>query len=58
MIVAVNKSDNQKRELEAAEFHGFGWEEIHPISALHGRGVADLLDVVVWALPPESRGRS
>jgi GTP-binding protein len=54
VIVAVNKSDNPKRELEAAEFHAFGWPEIHAISALHGRGVADLLDVVVWALPPES----
>ena len=28
------------------------------IARLHGRGVADLLDVVVWALPPESRGRA
>jgi len=54
VIVAVNKADNQKRELEAAEFHSFGRQEIHPISALHGRGVADLLDVVVWNLPPES----
>jgi GTPase len=54
VIVAVNKSDNEKREIEAAEFHAFGWPEIYPISALHGRGVADLLDVVVWALPPES----
>ncbi len=54
VILAANKSDNPKRELEAAEFHTFGWSEIHPISALHGRGVADLLDVVVWALPPES----
>ena len=54
VVVAVNKSDNPKRELEAAEFHAFGWPEIHPISALHGRGVADLLDVVVWSLPPES----
>src|SRR5687767_13084561 len=45
VIVAANKSDNPKRELEAAEFHQFGWPEIHPISALHGRGVADLLDV-------------
>jgi GTPase len=54
VIVAVNKSDNPKRELEAAEFHVFGWAEIHPISALHGRGVGDLLDVIVWSLPPES----
>ncbi len=54
VIVAVNKSDNPKRELEAAEFHAFGWQDIHTISALHGRGVADLLDVIVWSLPPES----
>jgi GTP-binding protein len=54
VIVAANKADNQKRELEAAEFHSLGWSETLPISALHGRGVADLLDVVVWALPPES----
>ncbi len=54
VIVAANKADNPKRELEAAEFHALGWQETHPISAVHGRGVADLLDVVVWALPPES----
>jgi GTPase len=54
VIVAVNKSDNARRELEAAEFHALGWEETYPISAIHGRGVADLLDVVVFELPPES----
>jgi GTP-binding protein len=54
VLVAVNKADNEKRELEGAEFHQMGWEETYPISALHGRGVADLLDAVVWALPPES----
>jgi GTP-binding protein len=54
VIVAANKADNEKRELEAAEFHRLGWEETHPISAAHGRGVADLLDVVVWNLPPET----
>jgi GTP-binding protein len=54
VIVAVNKADNEKRELEAAEFHQFGWDETHPIAASHGRGVADLLDVVVWTLPPET----
>jgi len=54
VLVAVNKADNARREQEAAEFHELGWEEIHPISALHGRGVADMLDALVWALPPES----
>src|SRR3954447_21455122 len=54
VLVAPNKADNEKRELEAAEFHALGWEETHAISASHGRGVADLLDTVVWALPPES----
>ncbi len=54
VLVAANKADNEKRELEAAEFHQLGWDETHPISAAHGRGVADLLDVLVWMLPPES----
>ncbi|MEP7158799.1 MAG: ribosome biogenesis GTPase Der [Chloroflexota bacterium] len=54
VIVAVNKADNPRRELEGAEFHSLGWEETHPVSAVHGRGVADLLDVVVFELPPES----
>ena len=54
VLVAVNKSDNPKRELEAAEFYALGWEHTFPIAAIHGRGVADLLDDVVLALPPES----
>src|ERR1035437_2069229 len=53
-LVVANKSDNDKRELEAAEFFSLGWEETYPISAAHGRGAADLLDAIVWALPPES----
>jgi GTP-binding protein len=54
VLVAANKADNDKRELEAAEFYALGWEETYPISAAHGRGVADLLDAIVWSLPPES----
>jgi GTP-binding protein len=54
VLVAANKADNDKRELEAAEFYSLGWEETYAISAAHGRGVADLLDAVIWALPPES----
>jgi len=54
VLVAVNKADNDKRELDAAEFYAMGWDETYAISAAHGRGVADLLDALVWALPPES----
>ena len=54
VLVAVNKSDNARRELEAAEFYALGWEHTYPIAAVHGRGVADLLDEVVHVLPPES----
>ncbi|MGA3056584.1 MAG: ribosome biogenesis GTPase Der [Candidatus Limnocylindrales bacterium] len=54
VLVAANKADNDKRETEAAEFYSLGWEETYAISAAHGRGVADLLDAIVWALPAES----
>ena len=54
VLVAANKADNDKRELEAAEFHRFGWDDTFAVSAAHGRNVADLLNSVVWALPPES----
>ncbi len=53
VFVAVNKADNARRELDAAEFWELGWDETWPISASHGRGVADLLDDIVLALPPE-----
>jgi GTP-binding protein len=54
VIVTVNKADNEKRELDGAEFYSLGWEETYAISASHGRGTGDLLDAIVWALPPES----
>jgi GTP-binding protein len=54
VFVAVNKADNAKRELDAGEFWELGWERTYPIAAVHGRGVADLLDSIVEALPPES----
>jgi GTPase len=54
VILVVNKADNQRLELEGAEFHRLGWAETYAISAAHGRGTGDLLDAVVWALPPES----
>ncbi|MEO6206937.1 MAG: GTPase, partial [Candidatus Limnocylindrales bacterium] len=54
VIVAVNKADNERRELEGMEFHSMGWDETYAISAAHGRGTGDLLDAIVWGLPPET----
>jgi GTP-binding protein len=54
VILTVNKADNERLELEGAEFLRLGWDDGHALSALHGRGTGDLLDAIVEALPPES----
>ncbi len=53
VLVAVNKADNFDREDYAPEFYALGLGNVYPISALHGTGVADVLDEVVLNLPPE-----
>jgi GTP-binding protein len=54
LVMAINKADNEKLELQGAEFMRFGWPDAHAVSALHGRGTGDLLDAIVAALPEES----
>ncbi len=56
VFLAANKADNERLEHEAMEFYALGLGEVHPISALHGRGVADLLDAVVDALRETAPG--
>lgn len=56
VLLVVNKTDNPRRELEAAEFYALGLGEVHTISAAHGHGVADLLDAVLRVLPEEREG--
>jgi GTP-binding protein len=52
VLLAANKADNPGLRQAALEFYGLGLGTVYPISALHGTGVADLLDDVVEALPP------
>ena len=52
VLVAANKADNPRREQDAFEFYALGLGDVYPISALHGRGLGDLLDDLVAALPP------
>lgn len=52
LLLAANKADNPARDRGAAEFYELALGDPLPVSALHGRGVGDLLDRVVDALPP------
>ena len=51
IILAANKVDDQRAELEAASLWSLGLGEPYPVSALHGRGSGDLLDSVLAVLP-------
>ena len=46
-ILVVNKADSRKVEYEINTYRALGIDSIYPVSALHGLGVADLLDVVI-----------
>ena len=51
VVVAANKVDDTKAEPEVAALWSLGLGEPVPVSALHGRGSGDLLDVILDALP-------
>lgn len=53
VILTVNKCDSKARRDEAiAEFSEYGAEHFVGVSALHGNGTGDLLDMVIELLPP------
>ena len=51
VVLAANKVDDQRAEMLAASLWNLGLGEPYPVSALHGRGSGDLLDVILAALP-------
>jgi GTP-binding protein len=51
VLLAVNKTENQKQERSTVEFYSLGLGEIYPISSIQGYGVAELLDKVVECFP-------
>jgi GTP-binding protein len=54
IIVAVNKVENDADRWGTHEFHRLGFSDAHPVSALHGSGIGELLDEVVSRLPKKS----
>ncbi len=51
IFIAANKADNIQMDEQAWDFYRLGLSEVFAISALNGKGVADLLDQVVEAFP-------
>jgi GTP-binding protein len=54
VILVANKVDDARQESDASVLWSLGLGEPWPVSALHGRGVADLLDKVLTILPEVS----
>jgi GTP-binding protein len=51
VVVAANKVDDTRAESEVAALWALGLGEPASVSALHGRGSGDLLDLILDALP-------
>lgn len=51
VVLVVNKVDNHKRLLDAAEFYGLGLGDYFAISSANGSGTGELLDEIVKHLP-------
>jgi GTP-binding protein len=51
VFLAVNKMDTDAMQVQAENFRRLGFRNVLPISAEHGTGIGDLLDVVFAVLP-------
>jgi len=54
VLLVANKIDDAHLDPEAHALWSLGLGEPYPVSALHGRGVADLLDAALKVLPEKS----
>jgi len=53
VFLTVNKVDNSKRLLEAAEFYSLGFDKIFFLSSISGSGTGEVLDEITELIPPE-----
>ena len=55
VILVANKVDGVEAEAQIGNLWSLGLGEPFPVSALHGRGSGDLLELVISRMPDESR---
>jgi GTP-binding protein len=59
VVLAVNKADSiGATDPGVYEFYNLGFGDPVPVSALHGHGTGDLLDVCLSYFPPEEEGET
>lgn len=58
LLVVANKVDDEQHRTSIWELVRLGLGEPYPVSAIHGRGVGDLLDAVVALLPVPDTGET
>jgi len=51
ILVAVNKVDNEREGRGVDEFAALGFDEVFPVTAIHGEGVEALMNAAVKFLP-------
>lgn len=52
VLVAVNKTDDAKAEVGVTEFAALGFDQMFPVSAIHGLGFQSLMSEALKQLPP------
>jgi GTPase len=50
----INKVDGDRQEALSGDFYSLGIDQIHMVSAEHNRGIGDLMDEVLAAIPREA----
>src|SRR3954447_11019272 len=51
VLVAVNKVDTYRAEINTPEFAALGFEKVFPVTAIHGEGMEDLMNAATALLP-------
>jgi len=54
VIMAINMVDNQSLIEASYEFYALGFEDLIPVSSIHGIGIGDLLDKIISLFPDRS----